>query len=361
MAGQERIVIAFDSRLLDDFLVFDVHDPADMDRDSRISRRFPGFVGNYAYMLRDRPMRRERPGGRLTRLATRLVGRGGELVVSYVADRFGTEIRTTGQGLDRYCLGMMLDGGMEMLGGPGGAAQARGGHGLVMHGGHGTRFLTGDNNARLNLWVDARRVERALEALLDEPLREPLVFRPSLDWTSGAGATLRRLFGLLVEELAQPDGLPSNAPAMASFADLLTQTMLHGLPHNHLVRLARRRPAPVPRHLRRAEEYLRAHADRPLALEEVAAAAGCCLRTLLARLPPPPRHHAAGRLAADQAGAGARRAAPRRAGRRGCRRRPQIRLHQPGPLRRRLRAPLRRTAVRHPAQAAVITGAPGRT
>ena len=280
MAGQERIVIAFDSRLLDDFLVFDVHDPADMDRDSRISRRFPGFVGNYAYMLRDRLTRRERPGGRLTRLATRLVGRGGELVVSYVADRFGTEIRTTGQGLDRYCLGMMLDGGMEMLGGPGGAAQARGSHGLVMHGGHGTRFLTGDNNARLNLWVDARRVERALEALLDEPLREPLVFRPSLDWTSGAGATLRRLFGLLVEELAQPDGLPSNAPAMASFADLLTQTMLHGLPHNHLVRLARRRPAPVPRHLRRAEEFLRAHADRPLALEEVAAAAGCCLRTL---------------------------------------------------------------------------------
>lgn len=266
-------------RLLDTFTVFDVDDPAEMDSASRVSQRFPSSNNVNTYILRDSALHRRPPlGVPLTRLAMRQVG---DLLAAYVSDRHGTEVGIVGAGADRFCLTFMLRGSMELHGGGTGAhAVADRVRGLVYRGEPGTRLLTSDGNARLNLWVAADRIERTLQGLLDEPLGRPLVFAPSVDWSEGLGASLHGMVGLFAAELVRADGIASNPAMLNSFTDLLALTMLQSLPHNYTERLQAGRCDPVPRHLRRADEYMRAHADQALVLQDVATAAGCSLRSL---------------------------------------------------------------------------------
>ena len=157
---------------------------------------------------------------------------------------------------------------------------AEGNRGLVYRGETGTGFWTGDDNARFNLWVAAPRVEQALAGLLDAPLRRPLAFAPSVDWSAGLAASLHGLLRFCAAVLARPAGRASTPAALSSFTDLLVQAMLHGLPHSHADRLGDGKPDLVPRHLRRAEEYMRSHADQAVSMQDVAQAAGCSLRSL---------------------------------------------------------------------------------
>src|SRR6266498_1693278 len=95
------------------FSVFDVRDPADMDERSRISGRFDGSNRASTYTLRDRALRRSGAQALLTRFAVRRVG---ELQLSHVADRFGTEVLFVDPGLDGYCFSMMHTGRVALLG-----------------------------------------------------------------------------------------------------------------------------------------------------------------------------------------------------------------------------------------------------
>jgi AraC-like DNA-binding protein len=276
VAGQHR-VFAFDPKLLSSFLVLDVFDPDELGDDSRVSRRFPNYNKQNSYRLRNRGVGQPQPDGMLSRLAVR---REGELTIGYVASRFGTEVGIVGEGVPRVCLTFVLNGGMDMPEGPNGSATAHGTQGLVYGGRPGIRLLTTDNNARLTIWIDESRLLRALSAQLDAMAREPLTFSPAADWHSGPAAPIARMASHLVGELAHPDGLLAVPPARETFTDTLTHLILARLPHNYTERLNAPRAAAVPRHIRRAEEFIEAHADQPIAIADIAASAGCGIRTL---------------------------------------------------------------------------------
>lgn len=265
--------------LLKSFTVFDVSDPAEMDSASQVSRRFPSNNNVNTYVLHDRALHRSPPKHEvLTRLAMR---QAGDLLVAYVSDRYSTEVGIVGPGVDRFCLTMMLQGSMELCAAPtSGWAFANDMRGLAYRGEAGTHLLTGDNNARLNVWVTADRVERALQGLLDDRLAGPLVFAPSVDWSAGFGTSLHNFIRLLAADLERTDGIASNPLTLCSFTDLVVQTMLQGLPHNYTDRLRRPKSDPVPRYLRRAEDFMRASADQSISLQDVADAAGCSVRSL---------------------------------------------------------------------------------
>jgi hypothetical protein len=55
----------------------------------------------------------------------------------------------------------------------------------------GARILMSDANARENLFIEASALEHALEGMLDNRLRERLVFKPGVDWAIGLAASLR--------------------------------------------------------------------------------------------------------------------------------------------------------------------------
>lgn len=272
-------MISLPPQLLDSFLVFDVRDPDELGEDSPVSRRFPSNNNVHRYYLKHAPPRAHaQADGVLTRLAMRAAG---DLLVGYVSDRFATEVRIAVPGYERFCVSAMLGGTLTLHTANGQETLATGPRGLVLRSEPGTTFRGSDDNARFNLWVRAHRLEGMLVSLLGDDLARPLDFEPGIDFSQGPGASVLRLLGLFAHELAQPDGLASNPLALASFTDLWAHTLLHGLPHNHRDALARRRPGiPVPRHVKRAEAYMREHAARATTLSEVAAAAGCSLRTL---------------------------------------------------------------------------------
>jgi AraC-like DNA-binding protein len=260
------------------FSVFDVRDPADMDERSRISGRFPGSNRANTYTLRDRALRQSGAQALLTRFAIRRVG---ELQLSHVADRFGTEVLFVDPGMDGYCFSMMHTGRVALLGTGGSEFHLSSmAAGLVYRGHPGTRLLTEDSNARSNLWISASRLECALQARLGDGLRGQIEFCPEVDWTNGVGPGLRRLMLHLAEELGRPEGLASNTLARSAYIDLFVHTALQGIPNSYAERLQRCADGPAPRHLRRAEEYLHEHADKPTLMEDVAAASGCSVRAL---------------------------------------------------------------------------------
>lgn len=274
-------MIQLPAGLLDSFLVIDVHDPHELGADSAVSHRFPKTNNAHRYRLRRGLNAKAGPGagaGRLTRLAMRPAG---DLLAGYVADRHATDVQIVDPGSDRFCVSAMVAQSLQLRTAAGDEVLAAGRRGLVLRGEPGTSFVSSDGSTRFNLWVQASRVETMLAALLGEPPAQPLVFAPCADFSRGGGATLLRLLTLFAHELAQPDGLAAHPLALNSFTDLWVQTMLHGLPHNQQDALARRQHGgPVPRHVKRAEEFMRSHAAQPIALADIAAAAGCSLRTL---------------------------------------------------------------------------------
>jgi hypothetical protein len=84
------------------FRIIDGYDPAEMDERSHMSQRLPARHGVHTYTLRDPAQRRARADGSLL---TRHAGRqtGGDLMLGYAYNRFGTEIGIIEPGLPAYC------------------------------------------------------------------------------------------------------------------------------------------------------------------------------------------------------------------------------------------------------------------
>ena len=238
------------SPLLNCFTVVEVRDPAEMDEGSRISGRLPGPDGVHIYTLRDPALRRIAAGPLLTRHADR---QAGDLMLGHVAEQFGTEVGILEPGLPAYCFTLVRSGRVALS--VPGAVRAH-------------KCLDWDVPARSR----ARSLPR--RSIGAAPLRA----RARLGKRRGrwdAPAPPAPGPGLL-----RPDGLATNAPGLAAFADLLVHTSMRGLPHNYAERLGRQRDGVAPACVRRAESYFRDHADQPIRLEDAAAAAGCSSRAL---------------------------------------------------------------------------------
>jgi AraC-like DNA-binding protein len=236
------------------------------------------LTNKLSYRLRDSIPSRTSGDNVLSLQAIRVEG---DLRPSYNFDIHGTEVGIIGDGQpDLYCLVTMLSGTLEMVDGPNGSGAAHGKRALIFQGVPGMRFLTSDGSARLALWLDAARLERALQARLGEPPCQRLEFSPGIDWTAAPAKAVWRAIAYLIEELRDPQGLTTDPIALETFTDSLLQLILTRFEHNYTARLERPfRPA-IPGLLRRAEAFMHAAADQPITLADVAAAAGCGMVTL---------------------------------------------------------------------------------
>jgi AraC-like DNA-binding protein len=273
-SGLATPVLPVDPAALSTFNVINVFDPRELLDPN--SRRPPNETPFRRYQLQDRGLRAVSFDGPITSIAERRLG---SMMIAHGADRFGTEISVGAEGIDAYCFtalsrgrGNLIQHGKETTG--------SGTNGFVFRAAPGTRILTSDVNARRALWIEAAALEHALEGMLGNRLRERLAFKPGIDWTSGLAASLRGQIDFLTHEIRRHGGVADNPIALASLTDLMVSLVLRGLPHNYLERLENGRFGAVPVYVRRAEDFMRAHAAVPIRMEQVAAAAGCSVRTL---------------------------------------------------------------------------------
>jgi AraC-like DNA-binding protein len=119
---------------------------------------------------------------------------------------------------------------------------------------------------------------RFWEATKREP-RGRIRFDRKVDLSAGAGAQARRTLLHVLSQLETSDVLVKNGLLRNAVDDLLLGTLL-SLPHSHLDQLLSSPGDAAPSVVRRAEEYLEAHAAEAVKMRDVAEACGCSISLL---------------------------------------------------------------------------------
>ena len=132
---------------------------------------------------------------------------------------------------------------------------------------------------KLLLQVDRARIERALEAMLGRPIGRPVEFDVAFPIT-GSLERVVRLLRTLQEDLDDGGGLLVNGLAGAKMSEALVMTLLGTQRHTYTDALAAPAAPIAPRHVRRAEEFMRANLAASLTLEHIAREAGASTRAL---------------------------------------------------------------------------------
>ncbi len=140
-------------------------------------------------------------------------------------------------------------------------------------------------NWRANCWqvqvrLDRALVERYLVNLLERPLTEPLMFNLGMDMCSPGGFAWWNTVRYVAEQAHLLADLPHASSMLRQLEHLLVSSLLHLQPHNYSDQLSKREPCIAPRHVKRAEEFIAAHFNENITIEDIAAYCGVSARTL---------------------------------------------------------------------------------
>jgi AraC-like DNA-binding protein len=145
-----------------------------------------------------------------------------------------------------------------------------------------TRMTWEGDCAQIILLVDRRLLEQRAAALSGQPVGA-VEFEPAVDLSSASGRALQSQimeFADLAERLGPRR--PLSPVGAANIRETLLAALLHGQRHSASDAIDRfgGRAEALPSSVRRAREFLHAHADEPLDLLQIAAAAGVGIRAL---------------------------------------------------------------------------------
>ncbi|WP_375057480.1 AraC family transcriptional regulator [Zobellella sp. DQSA1] len=130
---------------------------------------------------------------------------------------------------------------------------------------------------QLMLRVDRQKLEQTCSSYLGRPIREPLVFELCLSWQSDL--CWHGMMQYLTQVVTQTDYSPLLKNQLEQF---IIHTLLLTQSHNYSRELNNKAVSVAPRHVKRVEEYIEAHADQDITPAMLAELAGVSLRTLYA-------------------------------------------------------------------------------
>lgn len=143
-----------------------------------------------------------------------------------------------------------------------------------------TRMIWKAGNDQLMLRLSRPLVERTLVGHLGHPLDQPLRFELGFHWRDCA--PWRCMLSYLVDCAAQCSDLTQHKLIISQIEQLAASILITAHRHNYSERAEARRSTILPRHVRRAQDYLQAHAHEPICADELAQIAGVSLRSLYA-------------------------------------------------------------------------------
>ncbi len=138
-----------------------------------------------------------------------------------------------------------------------------------------------DDSPHLIVKLARAPLQARLEALLQAPLRQPLVFDLGVRLDDPALAPLVHFIDYLRLTLDAGDALQSAGRLGEHAETYLMSTLLMSAGHSHSRDLAgAAQRSLMPRVVRRAQDYMAAHVDQPLSLADVCREVGCSARAL---------------------------------------------------------------------------------
>lgn len=143
-----------------------------------------------------------------------------------------------------------------------------------------TRMTWMAGTDQLMLRLSRSLVERTLVGYLGHPLSEPLRFELGFRWRDCA--PWQCMLSYLIDCTLQHPDLAMHKIVVSQIEQLAASILVTSHRHNHCEDTPARRSTILPRHVRRAQDFLEAHAHEPVTAEQLAQAAGVSVRSLYA-------------------------------------------------------------------------------
>ena len=183
---------------------------------------------------------------------------------------------------DHYGTGLLVEGVTDIEDPHFGSLRPRNEHeARIYHMTPGTKVSAENTNiSAFGVFIPAKIVEQKARVYFDDAVATKIQFSPFFDTRTPKG---RGFHHLLVHLLAALSNQPTNVlhPMMNGvLSDLIASTMLSSLDSTLSDKNNKSAFAPVSRNVKRAEDYMRAHADEPITLEILAKQVGCSGRAL---------------------------------------------------------------------------------
>jgi AraC-like DNA-binding protein len=154
------------------------------------------------------------------------------------------------------------------------------GHFVVLHPDKPFTVRLSPGYKHLMLRLDRAALEVALGRQLGGLQRQPIEFAHVPVATDGRGRAFAALVETVCADFDHSDAVFNRPRVSPHTEDMLMSVLLQTAQHNHTTLLHRPRAESVPFYVRRAEEFMRAHAPEPITFEDLVAAAGASSRSL---------------------------------------------------------------------------------
>ncbi|TBY10270.1 helix-turn-helix transcriptional regulator [Rhizobium laguerreae] len=130
------------------------------------------------------------------------------------------------------------------------------------------------------LFVDQAKIISHLTRMFERTISGDIDFHPHIDLTSGPGLVLQQIVSSLHRGLSGDGPLQRSPLAVSSLCDAAIYLLLETCPNRISNELALPAPAPAPRHVKWAIDFMQEHIAEPISLNDIALAAKVSVRTL---------------------------------------------------------------------------------
>jgi len=185
--------------------------------------------------------------------------------------RYGGRVRIEVECLDRFLLVMMPITGHADIHCGGQSIVSSPQLGSVISPTLPLRETIADDCDQLMVQIDRDLLERVAAQHLGHELAQPLEFDLGLDMAPGASQGWLSLLAYLLNEVDGGSPLLQFPLLRAQIEHLVVTTLLLAQQHNYRTEMSSPGRAATPRHVRCVEEYIRAHAEQPLTVADLAA------------------------------------------------------------------------------------------
>lgn len=190
---------------------------------------------------------------------------------------FGSEVEIEQSGDRPFILITTQICGSSRVATPVGAAEGGSGFMVVDTAGQAVHKRFSGDSRRCNVRIEQSVLEAKCAAFLQCPLDRPLHFAP---FGNDDGTMQRRWFGLLQMLLGYASSGQRSDPLIRNLEESVLLHLLWEHQHSFSAALRQGTASLAPRHIKRAEDYIRSNPSEALTLEIIAQAVGCSIRSL---------------------------------------------------------------------------------
>ncbi|WP_347250443.1 AraC family transcriptional regulator [Zoogloea sp.] len=200
--------------------------------------------------------------------------------MSFSVMSYGAEVSVAPQELDSFFLVQLPLKGEDRIESGKETQFSRPGSGTIHSPGQAFSMNWSADCAKLAVRIERDAIERHAASLLGRPLRQPLSFATALDTRRGGGLAWEKTVRQLLRSVQQNPDLVAHPLMRAQFEQLIMSGLLVWQGNSISDSLGRPETEVLPRHLKVAEDYMRAHLDTAITNEQLAELTGISLRTL---------------------------------------------------------------------------------